>query len=301
MTVPAGEIGGILPVLYSFFDQDGGLRMEGFDHQIEHSLAHGANGIVLFGFVTQFYRLTFPEKQQIAKRAAATLKGRGSLGITVMEPSEEAQIALVRVAEDVGADWVILQPPLGPPSDPALWVDMVARIAATTDLPVAVQNAPIAGTTLSIDALLALQDRRPNVRLCKAETQAEEVAAFARDHGGQFRVLTGNWGVEYPFFRANGAHGLIPAPNFVPEQTALHEATGPGGDPARADRIHASILPLMQFLRERPAPEMQLLYGKYVYQRRTGFSMGGNRRPGPSLLDPALVRHADRLCERLWR
>lgn len=70
--------------------------------------------------------------------------------------------------------------------------------------------------------------------------------------GARFRILTGDRGVEYPFFRRHGAHGLIPAPNFVPEQVALHTATM-AGDWDRAEDIQAPILPLMQFIRA-PCP-----------------------------------------------
>ena len=295
----AEKIGGIMPVLYSFFDEDERLRLDGFSHQVAHSIENGASGIVLFGFVTQFYRLTFAEKRDVARHCARELAGRGTLGITVMEPSLDAQIALVRVAEEAGADWVILQPPLGPPTPPALWLELVVRVAAETQLPVAIQNATIAGTTFSNAQLASLQARQPNICLCKAETDSAEVASFARESGAGFRVITGNWGVEYPFFRENGVHGLIPAPNFVPEQVAMHEASATG-DRDAVHAIHRDILPLMQFLRERPGPEVQLLFGKHAYGRRTGFHPGGNRRPGPATIDPAMRRHLDWLCDRLW-
>ena len=299
MMTAATGIGGVLPVLYSFFDADERLRMDGYSHQIEHCMESGASGIVLFGFVTQFYRLSFEEKAEVARRCARQLAGRGSLGITVMESSLAGQIALVRVAEEVGADWVILQPPLGPPSQPALWLELVTRVAAATELPVAIQNATMAGTTFTNDQLLALNDRQPNICLCKAETSAADVAAFARDHGDRFRVITGNWGVEYPFFLKNGAHGVIPAPNFVPEQVALHRAAE-AGDADAVYRIHREILPLMQFLRERPPPEGQLILGKYAYQLRTGYDAGANRLPGPVEIDAALRSHLEDLCHRLW-
>lgn len=300
MGLDAQEIGGILPILYSFFDEEGRLRHDGFEHQIEHCMGDGASGIVLFGFVTQFYRLTFEEKREIAVLCSRILRGRGSFGVTIMEPSLEAQVALIRIAEEAGADWIILQPPLGPPSPPALWLEMLRRAAAATALPVAVQNATIAGTTLSNEQLLALQDSQPNIRLCKAEADSADVAAFAAEFGERFRVITGNWGVEYPLFRQAGAHGLIPAPNFVAEQAAIHRASDPGNpDTATVDRIHESILPLLQMLRERAALEDQIQLGKYIYHRRTGYPLGGNRLPGPQRLNPFFARHIDRLCERL--
>lgn len=292
---------GIHPVLYSFFGEDDALRYDGFEQQVEWCLKEGAAGIVLFGFVTQFYRLTNAEKREAMRVCAAALGGRAPFAVTVMEPSVAAQIELVRAAEAAGAGWVILQPPLGPPSLPARWLEGLVTVAAATSLPVAVQNAPIAGTTLSNAELVALQERAPNVTICKAETGAVDVAAFAREEGERFSVMTGNWGVEYPYFRANGAHGLIPAPNFVGEQVALHRASDPAApDLDETDRIHAAILPLMQFLREREPPEGQILLGRYAYQRRTGYAAGGNRLPGPLAIDPALTRHVDRLCERLW-
>lgn len=299
MIEKALKIGGVMPVLYSFFDEAGALRMDGFEHQIEHCIANGASGIVLFGFVTQFYRLSFEEKKEIARLAARQLGGRGTLGITVMEPALDGQMELVRLAEEVGADWVILQPPLGPPSQPALWMELVCRVAAETELPVAIQNATIAGTTFSNDQLLALKQRQPNICLCKAETESSDVARFAREQGRDFRVITGNWGVEYPFFLENGAHGLIPAPNFVPEQVTIH-AAAENGDRDTIYRLHRDILPLMQFIRERPPPEGQIILGKYAYQRRTGYAAGGNRLPGPQEIDPAIRRHLDWLCGKLW-
>jgi 4-hydroxy-tetrahydrodipicolinate synthase len=301
MIPQALEIGGIHPVLYSFFDEQGQVRFEGFEHQVEHCIQSGASGVILFGFVTQFYRLTFDEKRDIARLVARQLAGRAKLGITIMEPSLDAQIAQVRLAEEIGADWVILQPPLGPSSRAEDWADLIRQIAENTGLPVAIQNAKVANTQLETDRLLALAESCPNIALCKAETEIDDVAIFARHCGDVFRVICGDWGVEYPLLRTVGAHGLIPAPNFVAEQVAIHQLTSEKlRDLRQADELHRSILPLMQFIRERSAPEGQIQLGKYVYQRKTGFTGEGYRSPSPSALCDLFKRHADRLCDQLW-
>lgn len=292
------DLGGVLPVLYAFFDDRGALRLDGFRHQVVHCLENGAAGVILFGFVTQFYRLSFAEKVAAIRETARSLDGGASLGVTVMEANVDGQLELCKVAREEGADWVILQPPLGPPARSSDWISMLRNIIDGAALPVAVQNALIAGTHLANDELIALQDGSPNLIAVKAETASEDVAAFAADFGHRFRVLTGNWGVEYPFFSRNGAHGLIPAPNFVPEQVELHRAAQ-SGDWETVDSIHASILPLLQFFRERPAPEGQILLGKQAYGWRTGFDPGGNRAPGPSSCDPRIVQHARHLYDRL--
>ena len=292
------DLEGILPVLYAFFDERGGLRLDGFRQQVDHCMENGAGGVILFGFVTQFYRLSFAEKVSAIRDTVRGLNGAGSLGVTVIEANTDSQLELCRVAREEGADWLILQPPLGPPARSSDWISMLRQIIDSAGLPVAVQNALIAGTHLTNDELVALQDASPNLVAVKAETASEDIAAFAKEFGHRFRVLTGNWGVEYPFFLRNGAHGLIPAPNFVPEQVALHQAAL-NGDWETVDGIHADILPLMQFFRERPAPEGQILLGKQAYGWRTGFDPGGNRAPGPSSCNPRIVEHARRLFERL--
>lgn len=291
-------ISGIHPVLYAFFDDAGQLRQDGFRHQVDHCMESGAGGVVLFGFVTQFYRLSFAEKIASLRTTVAAMQGRGQVGVTVMEPSPEGQAALIRAAREEGANWVIVQPPLGPPVQASDWLPMLRDLIKYAGLPVAVQNAAIASAQLKNEQLISLQQDCPDLRAVKAETSTAEVGAFCRDQGDRFRILTGDWGVEYPFFARQGAHGLIPAPNFVPEHVAQHRAVE-SGDWDTVDAIQERILPLMQFLRERPAPEGQILLGKLAYGWRTGFDTGPNRAPGPRMVDPAIAAHARHLWARL--
>ena len=296
----ARSIGGVHPVLFTFFDDEGRIREDGFEHQVAHCLSAGTPGVVLFGFVTQFYKLTLAEKLQILGRTSAALSGRAQLGVTVMEPTLEAQLTLCGAAEKSGADWLIIQPPIGPAVTAEWWLEMIGYLADRTSLPVAVQNAAIAGTTLTIEQLLRLQDRHPNVLLCKAETGLTDVARFAREHGERFRVMTGNWGAEYPYFAANGAHGFIPAPTFVHEHVKLEQLLKGNPDEVReAMRLHGRLLTLIQLIREIGGVEQQLLAGKRIYQWQTGYDPGGVRVPGPARLDPTFEQFLEKELEWL--
>jgi dihydrodipicolinate synthase/N-acetylneuraminate lyase len=133
----------------------------------------------------------------------------------------------------------------------------------------------------------------------KAETDMLDIADFATTHGHSFGVITGNWGIDYPFQRLQGAHGLIPAPCFVREQVAIHRAFEPdGGGIDAAMAIHERILPLMQFFRERPIDE-QLLLAKYAFAQRTELEFGGERLPAVGPLDRRMVEYVNRLIRRL--
>ena len=67
-------------------------------------MSNGASGVVLFGFVTQFYRLSFAEKRESLRSTVAAIAGQGRVGVTVMEPSPKGQAELIRVAREEGAD-----------------------------------------------------------------------------------------------------------------------------------------------------------------------------------------------------
>jgi 4-hydroxy-tetrahydrodipicolinate synthase len=287
-------------VLFTFFDDEGRIREDGFEHQVAHCLSAGTPGVVLFGFVTQFYKLTLDEKLQILKRTATAIGGKASLGVTVMGPTLEAQLTLCKAAENVSADWLIIQPPIGPPVSADWWLETIGYLAERTNLPVAVQNAAIAGTTLSIEQLLRLQDRHPNVLLCKAENGLIEVARFAREYGERFRVMTGNWGAEYPYFAANGAHGFIPAPIFVHELVKLANLLNGSPEEVRdAMRLYSRLLTFIQLIREVGGVEHQLLAGKRIYEWQTDYDTGGTRVPGPSKLDPSFELFMEKELERM--
>ena len=195
----SSRIEGIIPVLFSFFDHRGAIRLDAFDHQIEHCIDNGATGVVLFGFVTQFYRLSYAEKVIITEHCARRLNGRGTLALTIMEPTPDGQRDLVKVAEANGADWIILQPPLGPPPGGRRWIPLIRHIASSTTLPTAIQNAATTGSTLSVADLVALQQACPNVRYVKAETDMLEIADLASDERHGLSVITGNWAsISFP-------------------------------------------------------------------------------------------------------
>lgn len=293
------SITGIIPVLFSYFDADGGLRLDAFGQQLDHCLREGASGVMIFGFGTQFYRLTPTEKLEILDYCAHHLHGRGTLGVTVTGETVETQIALARAAERAGAHWLILQPPPGPPVGGARWLPVVERVAAATSLPIAIQNAAIAGSTLSMPQIEALASRCPTLSFLKAETETLAVADLITRMGHRLSVIAGNFGVDYPFLRQVGAQGMIPGPNFVGEFVKMHRAFEPGGGGmSAAMALHEAVMPLTQLIRDSHS-DIGLLIGKRAFAHRSGIDPGGERMPMAGPLDARLAAHIDALAERL--
>lgn len=132
---------GIYPMLYSFFDDQGGLRLEPFQAQVDVVLANGAAGVAILGLGTEVSRLTPQERIQVLETVAARIDGKALLLVTVYGDTPSAQIEFARRAVDAEATALLLQPPAQHIDEPAL-VDFFSEVIAQAGCPIGIQNAP---------------------------------------------------------------------------------------------------------------------------------------------------------------
>jgi 2-keto-3-deoxy-L-arabinonate dehydratase len=271
---------GIHPILYAFFDADGRPLRAPIVAQVEAAVRHGAHGVAVLGLATETNKLDASERRQIMAWTAEALRGRLPLAVTVAEPSVHGQVAFVRSAKDVGADWVILQPPPVTGVSENELLRFFGAVAATTDLPVAIQNAPqFLGAGLSNSALATLNRQHPNVCMLKGEAPAHIIERLVADTEGMYRVFNGRGGMELPECLRAGCAGMIPAPECFDVQVAVYEAMRretPEGE-AEAERRYREILPLIVFMMS--SVETFVCYGKRVVARRLGIEHVFDRAP----------------------
>jgi len=232
---------------------------------------------------------------------AEAVGGRLPLAVTVAEPSVHGQAAFVRAAQDIGADWVILQPPPITGMGESELLRFFGAVAATTDLPVAIQNAPqFLGTGLSNAALTTLNRQHPNVCMLKGEAPAHIIERLVADTQGVYRVFNGRGGMELPECLRAGCAGMIPAPECFDVQVAVYEAMRretPEGD-AEAEGRYREILPLIVFMMS--SVETFVCYGKRVVARRLGIEHVFDRAPCQRPTEFGLLT-AERLASALPR
>ena len=122
------------------------------------------------GLATEVGKLRPEERRQVMEWLLADVAGRLPVAITVFGETPAAQIEFVRAAAELGAAWVILQPP---PTRPLAEIDLLRFFGAVADaspVPVAIQNAPqYLGVGLTADGLLALRRHHENFVLLKGE------------------------------------------------------------------------------------------------------------------------------------
>lgn len=285
---------GIYPMIYAFFGADGRLDRQAMKRQTEAYVNSGVHGVAILGIVTEFNKLDVVERRQIIEWTAEDLKGRLPLAVTVNEMSVPGQIDIVKQAAEVGADWVILQPPPVKNVSESELVSFLGKVADAATIPVAIQNNPMnLDVWLSNGSLKSLHRNHANITLLKGEGTIEYVRRLMEETDGVFRVFNGRGGLELPSSMRLGCAGLIPAPDCVDVLARVYDLFRKGDEASivEAERLHASILPLLTYI--MASPEHMLCYGKRMFARRIGLTEVHPRHPCimPSSFGEQVVRH----------
>ena len=262
---------GVHAILYALFDADERLDRVAMRRQVELCLGVGVAGIAALGLATEVAKLSFDERKTLMDWVAEDTGGRALLGFTIYGQSVAEQVAMVRHAEGVGADWLILQPPMVGSYGADEYLAFFGRVMASTPLPVAIQNAPqYLGRGLSVDDIQRLRAAHPNFTLIKSEATAAECARLIQTAGPTFQVYNGRGGQEMLDCLDAGCAGFLLAPDLVDygvRVMALYDA----GDHAGALALHQQTLPAIGFVMQ--SIEQLICYGKRLFALRAGIEV----------------------------
>ena len=239
--------GGIYPILYSFFDQNGALDRAAWRQQIEAVIQAGAPGIAILGLITEVSALSVEERRTLVTWAREDIADRVPLLATIAGKDLAEARALAQDAESAGANALIIQPPLNVKCD---------------------ENAPeYLGVGLSAPAVLALAERCENFRLMKGEGPVSVVKPYIEKLSPQIAIFNGRGGLELSDNLRAGCYGIVPAPDCADLQIALHQAFK-NKDEARMDALYGEILPYIVFAMQ--SLDVAIAYGKRMFATRAG-------------------------------
>ncbi|MGX7876383.1 dihydrodipicolinate synthase family protein [Mesorhizobium sp. ORM6] len=216
---------GIHAILYALFDRREKLDRAAMRRQVEICLASGVQGMAALGLATEVAKLAEAERRTIMDWTAEDTGGKVPLAFTIFGPSVAEQVAQVRHAESIGADWVILQPPTAGSYGAPEYIRFFGRVAEATDLPVAIQNAPaFFGRGLTSHEIRELVTLHPNIRLIKGEGPVTEIAGLIERTEGRIPVFNGRGGLELIDNFRIGCRGMILAPDCIDHAVRAWEA-----------------------------------------------------------------------------
>jgi 2-keto-3-deoxy-L-arabinonate dehydratase len=285
---------------YALFGSDGKLNRAAMRRQLSAMLAHGVHGVAVLGMATEVNKLSTAERRMLMEWAAEDVDGKVPLSVTVAESSLEGQVEFVRAAKEIGASWVILQPPRVLNVPEAELIRLFGAVADRAEIPVGIQNAPeYIGIGLSNAGLRALNRAHPNVTIAKMETSPIQIRSLLDETERAMDVFDGRGGVAILEALRAGAVGFIPGGECYDVLVRVYNQMT-GSDPeaiSEAERLHAEVLPLQVFI-------MQSLDSLIVYGKAGALPAARRQREraAPSLYSADRIRAGDgaplRQCPR---
>lgn len=284
------QLHGIHAILYALFDPNEKLDRHAMRRQTEICIKAGVHGLAALGLATEVSKLSETERFTVMDWLAEDRASSIPLCFTIFGSSVAEQTRQIRHAEKVGADWVILQPPMVGVYGAREYIEFFARVANATHLPVGIQNAPaFFGRSLTITDMIELNKNAPNVKIIKGEGPVVDIANLIAATENKFAVLNGRAGLEFTDNLKAGCRGLILAPDLIDYSVKLYNAYREGRSD-EADALYKNILPAIVFTMQ--GVENLICYGKRLFAYRAGlqvFDRAPAMRPTPT--GDAMVRN----------
>lgn len=263
---------GIYPVLFTFFGPEGEIDETLTRRQIDICIAHGVQGLVLLGFVSQFFKLTLAEKIHVAEICADQIADRIPFALTLTEMSIKGQKELVRAGDRLGVSWFIAQPAVKFAVPEARFHDYFLEIAAETKTPIAIQNAPDTGVYFSSAFLDAVNRAQPNISMIKGEGKTAQSLAAMEGLTDRYTVFSGQHGMDLIVQLKSGARGVVPAPILFDIQVKIFDLVEAGTQTQieEAEALQAKTLLSLHFLTSHANFEHGLPLQKLYFLTRIG-------------------------------
>lgn len=268
---------GIYPMLYAFFNAQGGLDRHATRRQVQAFVDNGAHGMAVLGLGTEVNKLSDMERRQLVDWVAEELDGRLPLAITVNAPTVDAQVEFANFAHSRGASWVILQPPPDRGVPEEFFIRFFGAVADRVDVPVAIQNAPdYLGVGLTLEGVKTLHRNHPNFRILKGEGPVITIRRFVEETRGRVTVFNGRGGLELTDNLRAGCAGMIPASDTFDRQARVFDMMRAGRE-QEADTVYREVLPAIVFVMQ--SLDTLHTYGKRLAALRLGLGEVHDREP----------------------
>jgi 4-hydroxy-tetrahydrodipicolinate synthase len=248
---------GAVTALVTPFTADGSaVDWDAYERLVHAQIEGGVQGLVPCGTTGESPTLTDAEQRELVERAVRMARGRVKVLAGAGSNSTKKTIELAQAAIRAGADAVmVVMPYYNRPSQAGLALH-VGAVAQAIDAPVVVYNIPArTGVDLSVDTLLGLLDRHPNLLGLKdASGNCCYCQDLLRRAGDRLFVLSGDDPLTLPLL-AVGATGVISVTsNLYPRAVNAVVEAFEGGQTQLAKKRHFALFPVHKTLFMEPSP-----------------------------------------------
>jgi 2-keto-3-deoxy-L-arabinonate dehydratase len=189
---------GVFPVVPTIFDDRGELDLDGQRRCVDFMIDAGSHGLCILANFSEQFVLTDAERETVMQAVLKHVAGRVPVIVTTTHFGSRVCAERSRQAEGAGAAMVMIMPPYHGATfrvPEKSIVEFYRIVSDAIDIPIMIQDAPVAGTPLSVDLLARMAREIANVSYFKIEVPM--AAAKLRDliaAGGE--AIEGPWDGE---------------------------------------------------------------------------------------------------------
>ena len=170
---PGPRYAGVFPVVPTTFDAAGALDLASQRRAVDFMIDAGSHGLAILANYSEQFVLSDAERERLTGAILEHVAGRVPVIVTTTHFSTHVAAERNRAAQAAGAAMVMLMPPYHGATiraTEAQIFDFFHAVANAADIPVMIQDAPVAGTPLSAAFLARMAREIPNVAYFKIES-----------------------------------------------------------------------------------------------------------------------------------
>lgn len=183
---------GVYPAVTTKFTPDDELDLETFGINLDAQITAGVSGIVLGGTLGEASTLTDREKDQLVEYSLQKAAGRIPVILNIAEGSTRNAVAAAKRAAHLGANGLMVLPPMRYKTDHRETVAWFRAIADATPLPVMIYNNPVDYKTEVTLPMFEELMHHPHIQAVKESTRdVSNVTRMKNAFGDRFKILCG--------------------------------------------------------------------------------------------------------------
>lgn len=283
---------GVIPILPTPFHDDESLDLESWQRLLEFMMALGVDGVTVLGVLGESNRLHDEERHTLIETAVTVVRRRIPIIVGTSASGTRTAVYLSRMAQDLGADAVMVTPAKeAVPAEDRI-VELYREIARQISIPIVLQDHP-ASTEVHMAASLILRIVQSVAAIACVKEEAVPTAPkirLLRDGMTERTVpiLSGLGGLYAPFDLLAGCEGFNTGFAF-PEVMQALVAAARQNDWPKVHEIYSKFAALIVY-EQQPGVAIR----KEVLRRRGLLTSARVRHPGANI-SPAASAQLDML------
>jgi len=171
------KLKGMICIEITPFNDKGELDKTSYIRELDHIVKSGITGIIAGGNISEGSQMPYQELMKLWKITIDHINGKIPVGVGTLAQSQVGVTALVKQAQDMGADFTMTPPGLGPMSPDQIYKSY-SYIASRTDIPLMLYDSARYVPLPPLTAL-KLAEEFSNICYFKAEINAQTVFHLA--------------------------------------------------------------------------------------------------------------------------